>query len=170
MIDKIKSALNLFRVGSAVANVNAWKTGQITGRVLTGFILSLLAALRAFGYDLQITDDQAQSIAAAIFSVWLCVDGLLHITTNPNIGIPASSPAAETDNEPTITDYTVNSDRQIERVERTSTGVVVSVSEEHDELPRANKNIALGALQKKVQNDNDRFDFDEWQRQRGEGG
>ena len=40
MFSKITSIFNLFRKGQEVANVEAWKAGQITSNILAGVMLA----------------------------------------------------------------------------------------------------------------------------------
>jgi len=93
MFDKIKAFVNLFRKGSEVANVEAWKTGQITGTIFGGLILALVNLAQIYGWALPIDVDSANAIGGGIVAV---VNILLTAATSKRAGI---LPAIKTEPE-----------------------------------------------------------------------
>jgi len=76
--------------GVEVANPEAWKTGQITGTILGGFILCLINAAHAYGCPLVIDTAQATEIGGAVITVFNIV---MTAATSKHIGI-VESPAS----------------------------------------------------------------------------
>lgn len=70
MWEKLKAFYNVFRAGESVANPQAWKTGQITSGVLAAFLGALVAAAKAFGYELPLTDEQLAQIGGAVLAIF----------------------------------------------------------------------------------------------------
>ena len=69
MFEKIKDALSVFRYGNEIANPQAWKTFQITGTVVGGFILACINLAKDFGYPFPIDSDSANALSVAIVSI-----------------------------------------------------------------------------------------------------
>lgn len=83
-MEKILAILNLFRKGSAVADKEAWKKGQIGATVVGGAIIAVVQVAGAFGYPLPIPEDVATQIGAAIIGV---VNFALTYMTSESVGI-----------------------------------------------------------------------------------
>jgi hypothetical protein len=99
MLEKISAFWNLFRQGEAVANPAAWLKGQITVGVLSGFLMAIVAVLKAYGYDVPVTQETANTIAAGILAFASVV---LPFFVHKNVGIlppvrPSDPPSAPSD-------------------------------------------------------------------------
>lgn len=84
MINKLKTALTLFKVGKVVSDPTKWKNRQITTTMLVAVIWGISDAARAFGYELPITEEMADGIAVGMLSV---VNLLLTFTTSDKVGV-----------------------------------------------------------------------------------
>lgn len=91
MFEKLKAGVDLFRKGSEVANVEAWKNGQITGAVVGGVLIAGANLAHAFGYNLPIDMDAANTIGAGV--VMLAHVVLTCITSKRAGLLPAAEPA-----------------------------------------------------------------------------
>jgi hypothetical protein len=99
-MNKISALWNLFRKGECVSNPDAWKTGQITGSMVGGFLAALLVVAKAFGYSVPLTDDQLVTIGGAVVAVvGLFVHPAISAITSPNVGLPAKGNVVS-DDEP----------------------------------------------------------------------
>lgn len=95
MFEKLNAGLNVFRKGSEVANVEAWKAGQITGTVVGAFIIALVNLAAAFGHPLPVDVDTANAIGGGIVAL---ANVLLTAATSKRAGLlPASRPAGDRD-------------------------------------------------------------------------
>ena len=98
MIKKIKAAMALLQAGKRVANPVAWKTGQVTVSLASGFFSALVAAFIAFtGTDVQIGQETLDSFSASLVALVPAVVGVYDaistvITTN-KIGLQPKSSA-----------------------------------------------------------------------------
>lgn len=92
MFEKLKLFYDLFRKGQELANVEVWKNRQVVANILGGFILAIVALMKAFGYDLPIDSDTAMSIAFGIAAI---VNVILTITTSKKVGLPAKPDVSE---------------------------------------------------------------------------
>jgi NhaP-type Na+/H+ or K+/H+ antiporter len=92
---KLLAILALFRKGNAVANPELWKNGGAALQVaLTGFIISMAATGRVFGFDIPINIETAGAIAAGVMAVAsVCVTYI----SSKRVGLPAAAapPAPE---------------------------------------------------------------------------
>lgn len=87
---KAKAAWIVLRKGRIVANPEAWKKGQVTVNLLFGFFSAVVVALRLFGIDLGLTDDQLLEIATGIFTVvGVLFNPYVTIATTQKIGLQA---------------------------------------------------------------------------------
>ena len=68
-MDKVDSVIEALNKGKVVANPTAWKNGQITVNILAAALASLFVALRAFGVDIPITEEQTTTVASAILGL-----------------------------------------------------------------------------------------------------
>lgn len=60
----------MFVQGVEVANPEAWRTGQITGTIIGGFLLALLNVAHAYGCPVIIDPAQANEIGGAVITVF----------------------------------------------------------------------------------------------------
>lgn len=84
MFEKIGAVINLFRKGSEVSNVEAWKTGGISIGVLAAFFGALLSFGDAFGLHLAVTPEQINGIATGVIAL---VGVVLPLVTSKRAGI-----------------------------------------------------------------------------------
>lgn len=90
MFEKLGSFINLFRKGSEVANVEAWKTGGISVGALAAAFGALVAFGGTFGINVPITPDQINGIATGIIAI---VGVVLPLITSKRAGLlPAKEP------------------------------------------------------------------------------
>jgi beta-phosphoglucomutase-like phosphatase (HAD superfamily) len=68
-MNKITAVIDLFRKGSEVANVSAWKSGQISANALALFMLAANAAANAYGHGIALDDATALCIATGVLAV-----------------------------------------------------------------------------------------------------
>ena len=91
-MEKLWAALSVFRKGAVVADPAAWKNGQITVAVLTGFIGSLVALAKTFGYSLPLSDADLASIAGAVLAVTgLFIHPAVTVASSDKVGLPPVS-------------------------------------------------------------------------------
>lgn len=83
---KFFALMALLRKGSEISEVEKWKQRQITANMVGGLILAIVAALKAFGYELPVEDDVAYSIGGGIVAV---VNVVLTAVTSKRAGLPA---------------------------------------------------------------------------------
>ena len=118
MLQKITSIFNLFRKGQEVANVEAWKSGQVTANILAGVMLAGVQVAKAFDYEIPLTEEVANGIAVGILA---SVNFVITVITSKRAGVlPAKSTAealpelakADTINVPApIEERTINFDK-----------------------------------------------------------
>lgn len=84
-IKKIKALWSLFRAGKVVSDPAKWKKRQITVSAITALIWSVLEAMRAYGYDVVISEDVVNSAAVAVLA---CVNLVFTVTTTEKVGLP----------------------------------------------------------------------------------
>lgn len=92
MFSKITSIFNLFRKGQEVANVEAWKAGQITSNILAGVMLAGVQVAKAFDYEIPLTEEVANSIAIGILAT---VNFVFTIITSKKAGVLPAKPTSE---------------------------------------------------------------------------
>ncbi len=83
---KLWALFNLFRKGSAVADPALWKHGQITVTVLLPFAVALIATVRAFGYEIPVSDEL---LAQGVGGLVVVINVVLTVITSDKIGLPA---------------------------------------------------------------------------------
>ncbi len=66
---KLSAVWDLFRKGNEVANVERWKSGQVSANTIALFLASLLATGKAFGYSLPVSDGDIVAIAGGLFAL-----------------------------------------------------------------------------------------------------
>jgi len=94
MFSKVTSIFNLFRKGQEVANVEAWKSGQVTANILAGVMLAGVQVAKAFDYEIPLTEEVANNIAIGILA---SVNFVITIITSKRAGV---LPAKPTEAEP----------------------------------------------------------------------
>lgn len=81
--------LNLFRKGDAVANPEVWKDASNATTLLVPLLMAIVKVAGDFGYGLQLTTEEATSIAAGAVA---CVQFVIHNISSNKAGIlPAKS-------------------------------------------------------------------------------
>lgn len=85
---KLANLWRVFKLGEAVANPAAWKTGQIQANAVTALLVALVALAKSFGYDLPITDEQLDGVAVGLLAV---VNIVFTVTTSKTVGLPPRS-------------------------------------------------------------------------------
>jgi hypothetical protein len=68
-MNKVLAVIDLFRKGSEVANVEAWKSGQISANALALFMLAANAAANAYGHGIALDDATALCIATGVLAI-----------------------------------------------------------------------------------------------------
>ena len=87
---KLWALFNVYRKGECCIHAAAWKNGQITGSIVAGLLAALVAASKAFGFDLPITDEQLLSIGSAIVAVvGVFINPAITAATSAKVGLPA---------------------------------------------------------------------------------
>jgi hypothetical protein len=89
-MNKLFALLGVFRHGNAVADPALWKNRAGMTMALTALITAIVAAAKAFGYELPIDGDTAALIAggiAAVVGIWA------NYATSDKVGLPAKAPA-----------------------------------------------------------------------------
>jgi hypothetical protein len=66
----MNALLSALMQGVTVANPKAWQTGQITGTIIAGFLLSLLNVADSYGCPIHIDMQQANEIGAGVIAVF----------------------------------------------------------------------------------------------------
>lgn len=89
MFSKITSIFNLFRKGQEVANVEAWKSGQVTANILAGVMLAGVQVAKAFDYEIPLTEEVANSIAIGILAT---VNFIFTVITSKKAGVLPTKP------------------------------------------------------------------------------
>lgn len=87
---KIIAIIDLFRKGSAVADKEAWKKGQIGTTVIAGLLVAIANVAAAYGYPLPISEDVATQIGAGVIGV---VNLICTYTTSESVGLLAEKKA-----------------------------------------------------------------------------
>jgi hypothetical protein len=93
-VNKIAAIINLFRKGSEVMNVEAWKAGTINVNAVAAAIVAVVLVARAFGHDLPISDEQAAGLAGGLVALLGVANSLLTAATSARAGLPGLAPAA----------------------------------------------------------------------------
>ena len=82
---KILALLALFRKGEALDNSDAWIKGQVAATAVGGFLLAANSVVSAFGYQVPVDVDTANSIGVGVIAV---VNVVLGIVTHKSVGLP----------------------------------------------------------------------------------
>lgn len=97
MFEKLKGLFDVFRQGSEITNAEKWKSGQITGTALGGFIIALVNLASMFGRPLPIDTDSANLIGGGIVAAANC---LLTAATSTRAGILPPKPGGDSGGDP----------------------------------------------------------------------
>lgn len=97
MLDKLTSALNVFRKGEAVADPAMWKSGQVSATMLGGLVIAVIQLAKAFNYDIPMDADTATAIAGGVIAA---VNFILTLTTSTHVGILPPKEAAGVSGQP----------------------------------------------------------------------
>ena len=68
-MNKLYLFFALFRKGSEVADVEKWKSHQISANMLVALLVAVVALARAFGFALPVGDDDLAGIAGGLLAV-----------------------------------------------------------------------------------------------------
>ncbi|MCH8622627.1 hypothetical protein [Undibacterium sp. TS12] len=89
MFEKVNAVINLFRKGSEVSNVEAWKNGGISVAALAAAMGALAQFGDAFGVHVAITPEQLNGLAVGVVTL---VGVVLPVITSKRAGLlPAAS-------------------------------------------------------------------------------
>jgi hypothetical protein len=96
--EAIKSGWAVFQKGKAVANPDTWRTYGMATQAVVALLAAVIGLLRANGYELAISDQTLQYLAAGVVSLWFGGVGVYRVITSPDRGLPAKrDPARSTD-------------------------------------------------------------------------
>lgn len=84
-MNKLLPILLLFKQGHAVADPKVWKNRQITATVLGAFLIALVQVLKAFGVEIPVDEEIANTVAAGVLAVFNIV---LTLVTTDKVGLP----------------------------------------------------------------------------------
>lgn len=85
-MNKLLAFVDLFRKGEAVANPQAWKTGQITATSLAGVVLAAMHVAAAYGHPLPAAVDEGVVTALCAATIGV-VNIVLTYATSDKVGI-----------------------------------------------------------------------------------
>lgn len=68
-MEKLAAFWDLFRKGNEVANVEKWKSGQISANAIAIVLTSVVAVAKAFGYTPPISDGDIVAIAGGLLAL-----------------------------------------------------------------------------------------------------
>ncbi len=85
-MSKLLALFRLFRKGSEVADVEKWKSRQITANMLVALLAALVAVARAFGVAVDIADADLAAIAGGVFAAG---NVIVTAVTSKRAGLPA---------------------------------------------------------------------------------
>ena len=85
-MSKLLALFRLFRKGSEVADVEKWKSRQITANMLVALLASVVAVARAFGVAVDIADADLAAIAGGVFAAG---NVIVTAVTSKRAGLPA---------------------------------------------------------------------------------
>lgn len=88
-MSKLAALFALFRKGSEVADVEKWKSRQITANTLVALLAAVVAVARAFGVAVDIADADLAAIAGGVFAAG---NVIVTIVTSKRAGLPAQVP------------------------------------------------------------------------------
>lgn len=88
-MSKLAALFALFRKGSEVADVEKWKSRQITANMLVALLAAVVAVARAFGVALPIGDDDLAAIGGGLFAIYNIA---LTAATSKRAGLPGLAP------------------------------------------------------------------------------
>ena len=85
-MSKLLALFRLFRKGSEVADVEKWKSRQITANMLVALLAALVAVARAFGVAVDIADADLAAIAGGVLAAG---NVIVTAVTSKRAGLPA---------------------------------------------------------------------------------
>ncbi len=85
-MSKLLALFRLFRKGSEVADVEKWKSRQITANMLVALLASVVAVARAFGVAVDIADADLAAIAGGVLAAG---NVIVTAVTSKRAGLPA---------------------------------------------------------------------------------
>lgn len=87
--EAIKSGWAVFQKGKAVANPDTWRTYGMATQAVVALLAAVIGLLRANGYELSISDQTLQYLAAGVVSLWFGGVGVYRVITSEDRGLPA---------------------------------------------------------------------------------
>ena len=88
MLSKIKAAWRVFKTGEVVADPGAWKKGQVGANAVAALLIALFSAAESFGYEVPITGEGIDALAAGLFVV---INVVFTVVSSDKIGLPDKS-------------------------------------------------------------------------------
>ena len=85
-MSKLLALFRLFRKGSEVADVEKWKSRQITANMLVALLASVVAVARAFGVAVDIADADLAAVAGGVLAAG---NVIVTAVTSKRAGLPA---------------------------------------------------------------------------------
>jgi len=86
---KLAAIFRLFRKGSEVSNVEAWKTGQITANTVVALLAAVVTVAKSFGVAFDVADADLAAIGGGVFAAGNII---VTIVTSKRAGLPAQVP------------------------------------------------------------------------------
>lgn len=83
-MNKLFAFVNLLRKGAEISDGEKWKKRQIDANIFGGFVLALVAVVKAFGMELPVDEDTAYTIGGGIVAI---VNVILTAATSKKAGI-----------------------------------------------------------------------------------
>ena len=93
MIAKLKTLLDLFRKGNRLTDAALWQNRAALVGVLTAFLIAVVSALRAFGFDLNLDDDTLERAAYGIAALVPIFMAVVQAITSRGVGLPEKKDA-----------------------------------------------------------------------------
>jgi hypothetical protein len=93
----ITDAIAVFKKGKALTNKSTWANATALTGVLAGFLGAAFSLAKAFGYDVGVTDETINNLAAGAGALVLVVTNVLHVAANPHAGVQADGAAGSPD-------------------------------------------------------------------------
>ena len=93
-MSRLMLLLSLFRKGSAVANPEGWKNGQISVNMVAALLAAIAATASSFGHTLPVGDADIAAIAGGLYAV---ANIVVTIITSKHVGLAPLPPGPPRD-------------------------------------------------------------------------
>lgn len=93
----ITDIMTAFKDGKALSNRSIWANTAAATGLLSGFLAAAVQIAKALGYDLGLTDDTINNLAAGGVALALVITNLVHVAANPAAGLPTKPGAGLAD-------------------------------------------------------------------------